>query len=67
MSDQIWEVTYIDNLYGKQDEKVKEFEQPVLLSEVLSWRQESGHVIKSVRKTADRVNWTDITKQSSWR
>ena len=67
MSDQIWEVTYIDNLYGKQEEKIKEFEEPVLVSEVLSWRQESGHVIKSVRKTGDRVRWQDITKISSWR
>ena len=67
MSDQIWEVTYVDSLYGKQEEKIKEFEEPVQVPTVTSWRQENGHVIKSVRKTEDRINWQDITKISSWR
>jgi hypothetical protein len=67
MSDQIWEVTYQDNLYGKSEEKIKEFEEPVQEITVIKWRQENGHVIKSVRKTEDRVNWEDITKISSWR
>ena len=50
-----------------QGPKVKEFEEPVLVEDVLSWRKDKGHVIKTVEKTVDRVTWQDITKQSSWR
>ena len=67
MSDTVWKVTYTDNSHGNQVEKVKEFEEPVLVEDVISWRKDNGHVIKTVEKTVDRVTWQDITKQSSWR
>jgi len=67
MSNQIWRVTYIDNNQGRNEEKYKEFEEPVLLDDVLDWRRDEGHIIKTVEKTGDRVTWTDITKIASWR
>ena len=66
MSNQIWKVTYEDNNYGKNSEKTKEFEEPVLIDSILAWRKDNGHVIKKVESTGDRVTWKDLTKISSW-
>jgi len=67
MSNQIWKVTYEDNSYGAKQIKVKEFEEPVKVDTVISWRNQEGHVIHKVEKTGDRVTWEDITKIASWR